>query len=580
MKITQNLGGFDMVLGLSQTTINYQFFKLHQRNLIRKKWLVGVGNVLNPDQGEKPFHLEGSDDSIQGKIAQWVSNQSQIAKAKSNKKWAEIGELIEKGKALGLNLDYAWDAIINAPTIEIIKNNSGLLYFNLIFSSGKLYYLPEETSEVKIFDLKGLIYSFTVPIGKIKITKDQMLLHADDHLNEIIRESGLQESDFRIESLFLNFQNANISNFDKSRSQFPAETTLPLQVAIESYFNRMLQSSDSPYVLGYGITRPEIKSEKALFQPTSLDFSTSFSQKKIATNQVDGQFSAFNFMMMLQGRSPEKDARVGILPNSLIELGKDTTATIDGVFAMDRERFDEYLHSLDSYLVELFSSQKDVTVDGGAFKLVNGNWVMKARHHAKRIDDTIDTTYTLTRKQIQNQNLGILVEYEFQVGIVIDINALIWTVKEISLSTAGTYTYKEVKEKGKVGKFSFLIKNGKEGKFDLQPNLESPKIAFNEDPNLLHGSFWDVFLEILSFIFLWPIKIAEGIVNQIAVDLGSNSAVIQNKKLESLRKLNVLNQSNQVILPLGKTYTYKNLRYFEKETLIAYDISYAIVIEK
>ncbi|UZD23459.1 hypothetical protein PBT90_08670 [Algoriphagus halophytocola] len=583
MSKNQNLGGFDMVLGLSQNTINYQFMKLHQRNFIKRKWSVMVGNVLNPPEGEKPFHEEATDAQFKGKLDRWVVLQKQIAEARQAGKWADIGKLVDTLNAEKLNFDYAWDAVLEAPTVEIISKDTHNLYFNLSFSSGNLYYRAEQTSEVKIFSLKDTLYSFTTPVGRLKINKNQMIMEADNEMSNLIRNSGISEADFRIESLFLNFENANISTFDKDRSRFPENSTLPLQIAIESYFNLMLAGSENPYVLGYGVTRPEIKSTKAMFQPTSLEYSTSFSSKTDPKTPLPGQFSAFNFMMMLDGDSPEKSQSTGVLPSSLIELGKDTTATTDGVFAIGSVQFEDYLKSLDDYLVGVFESKPDVTVENGSFQNVDGKWTMKASHDGKRKDDKIKTVYTLIRKPISNSELGITVEYEFHVHIEVHIIAKIigeFEVKRIDLSTAGQYTYNDIKEKGKVGSFKFLIKNGKEGRFDLEHSLDAPKIAFDSNPQIIGGDFFTVLLQILSFIFLWPIKIVEGIINQIAVDLGSSSTSQENKRIEELRSLDVLNQTNKVILPLGKTYTYKNLRFLQDKAMVAYDISYAIVVEK
>lgn len=583
MKVNQNLGGFDMVLGLSQNTINYQFQQLHRRKVIKNKWTAMVGNVLNPPDKEKPFSFKGSEAEFKASLERWRSLQLEISTAKKSGKWADIGKLVDTLKAENLNFDYAWDAKIDAPTIEIIDKDTQRLFFNLTFISGSLFYRPDDTSEVKTIDLAGCVYAFTTPIGRLKINKNQMVMEADDEIDLILRESGLSEEDFRIESLFLNLENANISTFDKGRSKFPEDATLPLQIAIESYFNLMLTESENPYVLGYGVTRPPIKSEQAMFQPTSLAYSTSFSSKTVSDHPVKAQFSAFNFMMMLHGNSPMKDQNTGVLPTSLIELGKDTSSTTDGVFALASDQFDDYLKSMDEYMVSIFNKQKDVEVDDNSFKNVDGKWTMIARHHGKHIDDKIETTYKLIRKPIANSELGITVEYEFHVLIEVHIIAKVikeWEVKRIDLSTSGSYTYKEVKEKGRVGSFKFLIKNGKEGRFDLEYKLITPKIAFDSNPMMIGGSVGDIILAILSFIFLWPIKIVEGIINQIAIDLGSNSVKFEDRRIEELRKINVLNQSNKVILPLGKTYAYKNLRYLQDKSLVAYDISYAIVVEK
>lgn len=585
MKENPNLAGFDMVLGLSQMTINYQFKKLYQNDFIQDKWFALVGNVLNPKEGEKPFHLAGADDELKSKIDRWIALQHDVEEAKNSEDWAAFGQLMATIKSEGLNFDYAWDADLKAPTIEIIDKDSRNLYFNLSFDNGKLYYRPESTSAVREFDLSGSVYAFTTPIGRIKINKNQMVMEADEAMDSLIRNSGLTEADFRIESLFLNLENANISDFDKNRSKFPEDATLPLQIAVESYFNLILTGAENPYVLGYGITQPDVKSSEAMFQPTSLAFSSSYSSKQNPSKPIKGQFSALNFLMMLNKEEAPTGPTAGIMPASVIELGQDTSSTTDGVFAIDRGHFDQYIDSLDAYVVSVFKDKKDVSIESDGFQVKDGKPTMVAKSHmsgGELGDDKIDTTYTLVRKPLKNVDQGLEVEYEFHVSIQIHLIAKVFVeieLKQVDLSTSGQYSYKDVKGPGKVGSMKFLIKNGKEGRFDLQNSLDAPTIAFDESVYLFEGGALKVFLNILKLVLAWPLLVIEGIINQIAIDLGNKDVTQENESIQKLRELDVLNQTNKVILPLGKTYAYKNLRAIEDKSLIVYDITYAPVTE-
>lgn len=581
MQDKQNLAGFDMVLSLSQSTINYQFQQLFKRKHIHNQWNVLVGNVLDP-KGEKPFHLEGEEDDLKKKIDQWMSLQSQISEAQKADNWEEVGKLVSKLKSEGLNFDFAWQAKLKPPTIEFINKDTQNVTLEINFSSGTLYYRPGGvTSAISTYEVNDWVYSFTCPIGRLKIKKSQMLMDADDEMELILRNSGLSESDFRIESLFLNFENANISNFDKSKSKFSIEDAVPLQIAIESYFNQVLPGTDHPYVLGYGVTRPKINSQEAMFQPTSLEYSTSFSEKINSKKPVPGQYSGFNFLMMLHGKDPVKSQNTGILSTSLIELGKDSTSTTDGVFAIQKSHFKDYLTSLDSYVASIFSEQKDVEVENGGFQQINDLFVMKAHCNTKHIDDEINTTYTLVRMPIENVDRGIKVTYQFKVNIDVHIHIGKWDIYDVTLSTSGKYTYgNQINKPGKTGIMEFTIINGEQGRFDLENGLEAPIIAFDKNTSIIGDTFLSALLDILMFIFAWPLKIVQGIVNQIAVDLGKENVNIQNQKIEELRQLDMLNQTNKVILPLGKTYAYKNLRLLEDKSLVAYDISYAPVLEK
>lgn len=578
MSKTNTLADYDMVLALSETTINYQFSQLHKRNIIRKNWSLLVGNVLSPKPKETPFSVTDSDKDWEKKLDRWIEIQRQIEQD-------EDYGLIAKLKEEGINFDFGWNAQILSPTVRIKDKDSNNLSLEISFKSGELYYRPDKIAAVRIFDLKGCTYAFNVPIGKLEINKDQMVLNAQDEMKKVIRENGLSEEDFSIESLFLNFENADITSFDKTKSKFPDEIALPLQVAIQNYFNIMVAKSENPYVLGYGVNRRKIRSsENAMFQPTSVNFSTSYSSKQDTNNPIRGQFSAFNFLMMLNNRQASHDQNAGVMSASLIELGKDTSATTDGVFAIQNERFQKYIDSMDKYVESIFAAQAGVDIQGG-FK----DGVMKAKHHEKRIDDTVDTVYKLTRQAVQNHTepAGLNISYKFEVDIEVVVNGVIHTPlgdiqlirQSITLSTNGQYTKGDISKKGAIGYLNFIIKNGIQGRFDLEYSLSKPSIAFDKDTNLIKGDFWEILAGILSLIFAWPIKVVEGIVNQIAVDLGTSSAIKEDKNLERLRNLDILNQTNRVILPLGKTYAYKNLRYLPEKGIVAYDIAYAPVIE-
>ena len=570
MQGTKTLAGYDMVLALSQNTINYQFSQLHKRNIIHKKWGVLGGKT----DDNKNFHITDQDANFKQKINAWIAIQKDIEKARKDNNWTEIGNLMSKVKSDNLNFRFGWEAVLLAPEVSFIKDNTKEVFLELQFKSGKLYFREEETKAVSVFDLKDVLYAFKVPIGQLKISKENLILDAGESAKKIIRESGLSDEDFTIQSLFLQFENANISSFDRSKSKLPTGSDEAFQNAIENYFNMTIAGSDNPYVLGYGIQRKKIKAtEKAMFQPTSLAFSTSYSTK----NKQPGVFSALNFLMMLNDTKPPSSTTAGILPQSLIELGKDISSSTDGVFSIQQSHFNMYLNSLDAYVQSTFTNLEGVT-------LVHGfeNGVMKLEKKDKHIDDTIDTLYTITKEYVKNtdDNSGIKVRYKIEIHITVVVKAWFVKVGEITLSTNGQYTKGDVKSKGSVGYLDFTIKSGKTGRFDLMHELTKPSIAYDENPNYFEGGFWKVFSHILLLIFAWVFAIIDAIVTQIAVDLGKDSASSSSALIDTLNDIDVLNQTNKVILPLGKVYAFKNLRMDAEHDIVAYDIAYAPVIEK
>ncbi len=564
--MAQTLTGYDMVLALSETTINKQFKKLHQENIVYKEWKLLAGNVFKRSAKRKPFFISGGDVNFSSRLNIWTGLQQDFVKTGD---YTLLGSLKESKN----NFDFGWNTVMKAPVIQIENRNTQEVILNIGFQSGHLYYLSDPTNEVSVYDLKGCVYSFRVPIGKLKINKQAMLLQAQNEMNTVIRESGLNDKDFTIESLFLNFRNAKVNQFDVTRSKFPKEIETPLVAAMNNYFNLFLPDSENPYVLGYGVSRTKISSrERAMFQPTAVSFSTSFSSRQSAS-RVPGQFSAVNFLMMANGAKPPTNQTAGVLAHSLIEIGKAQQTPASGIFALEHKLFTQYLSSLDKYVESIFSSQNGININGG-FK----SGVMRATqrdYHKKH--DTIDTTYTLTREPIKNLAGagGIEVRYKLQVSIRVGIHiGKDWEIKSATLSTSGPYTKGDINKKGSVGWLTFQLKGGKGGRFDLTNKLTKPNIAFDENPNMFEGPVGKVIGSIVTLIFAWPMAIVNGIIGQIVADLGVNTAVKNNPLIDSLNQLDLLNKTNKVILPLGKTYAYKNLRYLADKKIVVYDISY------
>lgn len=569
MKGNETLAGYDMVLALSENTINYQFQQLHKRNIIHKKWGVLGGKTAD----DKDIHITDQDTGFSKKIKDWIAIQKDIEKARKDNNWNEIGKLMTRRDSDNLNFTFGWDATLVAPEVRFIKDNTKEVFLEIGFKKGKLYYREEETKAVTIFDLKDAVYAFKVPIGQLKVNKEQMVLDASESAKQVIRESGLSDDDFTIQSLFLNFENANISNFDKSKSKLPTGSSEAFQNAISNYFNITVAGSDNPYVLGYGINRKKIKaSEKAMFQPTSLGFSTSYSNK----NKKPGDFSAFNFLMMLNDTKPPTTTTAGILPKSLIELGKDVSSATDGVFTIQKSHFNTYLKSLDDYVQSTFTNLEGVTLKHG-FQ----NNIMVLTRHEKKKDDTIDTTFTITKEPAKNNSnkSGISIRYKIEIHVTVKVHAWFIEIGKKTLSTSGQYTKDEINKKGSVGYLDFTIKAGKTGRFDLDHKLTEPHIAFDENPNLFGHGFWNDLLSILTIFISWIILTVKAIVNQIATDLGKQGAGGSSALINKLNNIDVLNQTNKVILPLGKIYAFKNLRIENNEDIVAYDIAYAPVIE-
>lgn len=575
---SERLGGYDMALALSQTTINYQFKQLHKRNIIHKSWGVLMGNVLKPEAGKKAVFLNEDSSDFKPKLSNWQKQQKALAKAVADKNQEEANRLRTEIVNQGLDFDLGWNASIDQPRIEILKGETQNLSLLIAFKSGKLYYRASQNAEVQAFDLKNCVYAFKVPVGQLKIKKDQMVLEAGTAMDQVIKENHLSEKDFTIESLFLDFENANIARFDKDRSQLPAELAEPAAEAVKHYFTSYLQSSDRKFILGYGVSRRDIKTDgEAMFQPTAVGFSTSYSAKQDPEKVIPGKYSGFNFLMMLNNNKPPTGDKSGVLPSSLIELKKDSTSTINGVFGIQNPHFAKYLYSMDQYIEGVFKG-----IDGMKITQSFSGRTMKAQKYFKHKDDTIDCDFEIRREPLQNlpDFSGIRIRYKIDINVRVGIHiGKDWEIYHCYISTSGKFTKGKIDKKGSPGLLDFTVKAGKEGRFDLINKVTEPNLAYDEDPNLFSGAFWKVLLNIITLIISWPIEVVIGIVNKIAVDLARNSAISSRDLIGNLKNIDVLTQSNKVVLPLGKVYTFKNLRHLLDEGIVAYDIAYAPVEE-
>lgn len=130
---TSILGQCDMVLALSQDTINYQFAQLWQRRVIRNDWKVLVRSQSGSDTVKTQ---EDADfDSV---LSLWLQTQSHLAALFAAGKFEEFGKALAEATAKGLLWNYGWTSNIDAPTIAILQTTHTSLLFVIQFSGGSL----------------------------------------------------------------------------------------------------------------------------------------------------------------------------------------------------------------------------------------------------------------------------------------------------------------------------------------------------------------------------------------------------------------------------------------------------------
>ena len=572
----------DMVLAVSEDTINYQFKQLWQQSVIKKDWKLLVREVDSKGQGGAVKTQEDSDfDDV---MKAWNNAQKELSDLFAQKKYEEYGKKLGDYQSKGVLYNYGWSGNINAPAITILQKDTQNLLFKLNFASGALYSSSDPTKPIITYDLKDTIYAFNVPIGRIEINDKNKILTpaAKDQVTKVIRDSGLTDADFTIESLFMDFENANISNFDESTSKFPSGSTKSLQITVEDYFKLVVAKEKNPFILGYGVSVKKIDSPKALFQPTSVHYSTSYSSKKGC--------NAFNFVMMQLGSDFPSGQNVGILPKSLLETASDISK-IDGVLAINYTYFqsaflDPFIEATQAAITKGFGTKK-YTPNSQKWSLSTKSSVTKNTDEppSDGLQDThIDSDMTLDSSMtLSNKNSELLLRTTIDYSL--DIKVRPWellhagrhTEGEYWLSTSGKHQKGPGGHVGQQGIVNVSIQTGTNGKMNVSiDKTQVPYIGYDKANYSGYkgvgiwgviASDWQNFSEEDAEIA--SLKAAQKI-----------STVIDDTKSALSDKIKSVN-NGKVILPLGEIYSFNSIRLStdtnQQDNPVLFDVKYAPV---
>jgi hypothetical protein len=563
-----------MVLALSQDTINYQFAQLWQRQVIRKDWKVLVRGQAGSDTVKTQ---EDADfDSV---LSVWLQTQSHLAELYAAGKYAEFGEALAEATKKGLLWNYGWTSNIDPPTISILQTTHTSLLFIIQFSSGFLYSNSDPTKGVSSYDLTKSVYAFDVAVGRIEIGKNDILTaEAQNQANQAIRDTGLTDSDFTIEALFLDFENANIANFDGTASRFPQGATTALQVAVQDYFKLIVAKQKNPYILGYALRVRKITSQKALFQPTAARFSTSYSDH--------GPARALNFLLMGGNRDFPPGQNVGILPASLLE---HADSGVDGIFAIDYGIFE-------AALLEPFVKALQAAVTKGfrssGYQRAGQHWSLSAQSSTlKSVDEPpsdlakstdMDSNMTVNSVlDLKNSSNAVVLGGAIDYALTIEIRP--WTVLKwgrftayrARLSTSGQYREGPSGKKGQPGYVEISIAPGTEGKVNFTiTRTDAPSLGYGSKPDEHEGGggIWGVIQAGWNAFSKQDAEVAAiDATQRIASIIGDVKSQLQ----DTINNLSV----GKVILPLGQLYTFKHVLMARTDSTddnaVLFNINYA-----
>ena len=588
----KNIGLFDMALALSVNKIGSQFDELMEGEIIPSSWGFLTdknGNKILNDTTSFETNLKNWKDAFDTGTAARIQElkaaiKAEKAKAKPDReKLNKLRDELESLEDSGGNqeefkqYDCAIDANIDSYDIQVISSESQKLIFIITIDSGTLYVKEYDTAikAEKIVETKfnEFTYAFLVAIGNRVIKTHEMALSEEDR-NLLITE-GITDNVFNVEAIFIDFQNSNISAYDKQRSSFPeGVSTTWFQVIMNNYFSN-LNKQDNPFILGYKVV-PKRPLKNSLFKPTAIAYST--------TASSETRSHAFNFLMQIDNHALPEDRMRGYMPKSLIEVNIDKDKEINGVFAIDYNTFVkkyiddtllptiiEQLHESLNKILEGYSINQLANKKG--FRCQKGNLFFEFKLESMSIQ-------SILRSEQEAQ--GIRISWD----LVIDGNQHVEKPVQIIIIDGGTVgvdmpfsTHGEFPidgKKGKKGKLLLDMTAGADGKLDLISKYDKPEIGTNQEKPVYKNDLDKSFDTLLDFIN--PILSLGGLLMKVFRD-NSIHIDLDNDKFSYLDLGTMTSFSSRVVLPGSNTYTFKTVRLLtgkkDEDDAVIFDIAYA-----
>jgi len=577
-----NLGLFDMTLALSTTKINSQFAFLLKKDIIKKEW-----KFLSDLDGYKT--LNGTDPNFATALSAWKNSLNQtledefkaidaqitaevekeepdVLKIKAwQKRKVELVKLIEDKSKYAV-YHCALDCQIDPPKVWLIKGESNKLYFEIPIKTGTLSY--KKDGAIKTDKIDGSKYVFAVPIANKIVKKAEVILGDTEQDKLVLNE--ISDDIFRIESLFLDFQNANLAQYDKSRSVILTDGTM-LQITFTNYFSKIISSTDNPYILGYSIQR-KTATRDALLQPTTATYSTSFSTEE--------RSNAFNFLMQVDQHALPNDQRRGILPKSLIEDALDKSPTVNGVMGINYQVF------ITKYVDEVLTPQIGEAFGKSLRSIFVGFSYSKTDLTYRVAKDGFSANFYLNNRKITEgtgEKRGILISWDIEIkgSLHKEVEKKLFGFIEVGtigmdqrFSTSGAFKLNE--HASKKGKLSILVSASTQGQLMAESFYDKPFIAKDtEMPEYTHPG--DIVKDILLGVLnSFATNIMSAILLMKEMDFAKN---IDDKTMDNFRLDDLGEVNNKVILPGSNVFTFKTLRLLNKkqddQDAVLFDIAYA-----
>lgn len=263
---------FDMVVALSQKTINDQLVHLKSMGAIRDKLIIWR-ELVNKDF---VYHVVDNQDQIPGLAGG------------GDKPTAEciIGEL--------------------TPRILIAENGTAVTFI-LGFTGGQAYFA--ESMKLVEYDMSGWSYAINVDLNLAELAAKDIKDHVGipQHVKDQL--SGFSQQFFTVQSLFMDLETTQLTNTDPTHTKAGSSGDQGLQTFMFFLWNYLskLNPQKNPYILGYSLNT----SDKTQFKPDQRvppsvePVGTTFSVTK---NPQSADLSTINFLLVTKdGSGPIKN---------------------------------------------------------------------------------------------------------------------------------------------------------------------------------------------------------------------------------------------------------------------------------
>ncbi len=218
-----------------------------------------------------------------------------------------------------------------APTVELNfpTTNRHNLVFKVPLTSGTMNYFDILTGQLATIRIDHWTIAFDVNMNIVEITaKSLPSSGASAAAQRYLQQFSDQE--FTINRLALDFENANLANMDVKGSTVPGDPNsiahITIIATLSGYFQG-LKDSSNPYILGYPISSKNPQQTHPVLpaiEPTTTTFSTTpyivppprqhWAIPAGAAANTPGQddLSTLNFLMMTQHKSFPTDPNTGL----------------------------------------------------------------------------------------------------------------------------------------------------------------------------------------------------------------------------------------------------------------------------